>query len=213
MMRHAFSACGGENQLTHLVIRNPPLAGSHGDLLGLDHAIGLHSITAVRVGDVHPVVDIPPHMSWLVLEVAAAAAALEKQLFFVRLAVAVRVHVGVEVERIGFADDNLILGGRQQHARQNEPIDEDSVLVVITIAVGVFKQHHATRGITLVLAVDILHVRVHLHNIEATVGVPLDNHRLVDDRLTRNQIQLEPFLKLDALHGFLGRKKTGMGGF
>ena len=207
MMCHAFAACGGENQLTHLVIRNPPLAGPHGDLLGLDHAIGLHSITAVRVGDVHPVVDIPTHTAWLMLEVAAAAAALENQLFFVRLAVAVRVLVGVEIERVGFANDHLVPGRRQQHARQHQSIDEDGVLVVFAIAVGVLKPHHATRGIALVFAIDVLHVGVHLHHVQAAVGIPLDNHRFIDDRLARDQVQLEPFLKLDALHGFLGRIK------
>ena len=156
-----------------------PLAGAVGEVFGLDVVAG-PAVAFACVGGVHPVVDIPVESRGLVLEVAAAVAAFVDEDFLIGDAIAVGVAVGVEVEGVGLADEDAVVE-RLDHPREDELVDEDGAGLVGAVVVGVFEEDDTGGGIVLVFAVDVLHVGVHLGDVEVAVAVPGDSDGFRDE--------------------------------
>jgi len=107
---------------------------------------------------------------------------LEHQLLFIRRAGIVCVTVGINIGVVGHADQNAIIQ-RQNHARQDEVVDEHRVPIVMPVAVRALPHGDAADRVFFVMGVQIEHVAAHLGNIHAAVPVPGETYR-------RNQVRL-----------------------
>ncbi len=143
----------------------------------------------VVVRRVDAVVDRPEEATGLVLEIAAARTALPPELLFVRHAVAVAVSVNVEVECVGFANDDAPVIERQNHSWQQKFVGEDRVFIENAVALRRPVQRDAADGCELILAIDVLHVRAHLRDEHAPISIERADDRLLDVWLAEDEFE------------------------
>ena len=99
---------------------------------------------------------------------------------------------------VGDVDQHAIIK-RQDHARDEEVIEIDAVLVEHAIALGALVQRDATLRLVLASAVDVLHVGAHFHDIHPTIAIKGEGHRLHDRRLAHDEFQGIAFGERDGL--------------
>jgi PKD repeat protein len=182
-----FAAGGGVVEPPPIVPRQPPLAAAARDFFHLEAAVS-EAVALVFVGDVDPVVQVPDQAARLVLHVAAARAALEDFHLFVGNAIAGGVAVSPQVEGVGDADHDAVVEW-QDHARQQKIIDENAVLVINAVAIGVLMAGHAALRLLLAIRVGGLHVGAHFHHVEDAIAIEGTSHRLGDIRVAQDQLQ------------------------
>ncbi len=110
------------------LLRQPPLSPVTPLFFRRPRAVG-EAIALGVVGDVNVVIEIPHQPGILMLDgflgvVAAIRSALVEQFFLVRHAIARRVAVGKNIQRVRFANRDPIIE-RQNRARQIQVIDKD----------------------------------------------------------------------------------------
>ena len=133
----AFASGVDEPGFAVVILTEAPLTAVGGGLFDMSEAVGIVAEAVGVVGGVDPVVHGPDQAAGLVLHVAAAFAAFVPEGFGVGDAIAVGVTVPVNVERVGFVDERAVVQ-RQDHAREEQVVGKDGVLVHFAIAVGVF---------------------------------------------------------------------------
>ena len=88
---------------------------------------------------------------------------------------------------------------RQDHARQHDVVEIDAVLVEDAVALGASCRRDAAHGVELIVAVDVLHVGAHLHDIHAAIAIEDAGHGLLDLRFAEHEFEL---VALGKLNGF-----------
>ena len=73
-------------------------------------------------------------------------------------------------------------------ARQNQAVGEHRALVHPAVAVLVLQHDDAADRIVLVLATDVAHVAGHLDDPESSLEIPVNRHRILNQRLARDQL-------------------------
>jgi hypothetical protein len=147
---------------------------------------------AVAVADVQPVIQAPPQAVDAVLLVPFAEALIQG-LAHVGLAVAGRV-LGIEDLRRGGDEDPL---APDLHAGgERNLVEEDFRLVVLAVAVGIGQRLHPAAGLAkfvpFLVPGDAARVIAHLHDPQPAVRPPVKRHRIDDQRLGSDQLDLEP---------------------
>ena len=125
-----------------------------------------------------------------------------------RLLVAFSVAVGVAAEEeLGRRGDQRPAAHRRDGARENQVIEEDGGLVHPPVAVGIFENRDAPRRLFFTVAFDIRHVRAHLDNPGAAVGVETHGDGVLDRRLGGDQLHMKTFWELDRFDRLLSREQ------
>ena len=143
------------------------------------------------------------------LHVATTAAAFVDLHLFVRFSVTVGVAVGPQIQRVGDVNHHAIVEG-QHHARQEDVVDEDAVLVVLAITVGILVTRYPAPRFLFTGGVGSLHVGAHLHHVEHSVPVPRAGHRFLDVGLTQDELQGVAFRQLDRLVRLLDGEEASL---
>ena len=183
--------------LTQVVLREAPLAAAVRDGLLERRLRTVPAQTIGIIGLVEVIVQGPDQAALLVLEVAALGSALEPELLGVGDALPLGVAVDEDVLRIGLVDEDAIVEG-EHHARQDELVAVDDVLVEATVALRAFVAGDHADGVMLVLAVDVLHVGAEFGDIHAAVAVEGDVDRLADAvALAEHKLQTVALRELD----------------
>ena len=185
--RHAGRAAL-EPHLAVVVLRDAPLAAVVAGRL-LHHAVRCPARAERVVGAVHPVVEAPGQERLLPFDVGEAPVPGVEQLLLVRDAVAVRIGVLPQLLRVRlFRQDGV--GSEWRHEpREHEVVDEDGVLVVDAVVVGVDMQRDPADRIELARHVDIEHVAAILDDEHAAVAVEGDGRRLLDEGIGHHQLE------------------------
>ena len=123
--------------LAVVVLRRPPLPAVRVGLLAQDLAVRRDAQAERVVGHVEPVVHGPREPARLPLHVRDAADARVEQLLLVGDAVTVGVGELVHVAVVGLEREDDAVAERKRDARHDHLVDEDRVLVVRAVAVGV----------------------------------------------------------------------------
>lgn len=142
------------------------------------------------------------------LEVAAALAALVEEFLFIRDPIAIGITVGVEIEGVGFADDEATIE-RKDHPGQGEIVDEDGMAVVVAVAIGVLVHGDTADLVELFGAIDVLHVGAHFSDIHAAVAIEDGDDGLLDLRLTEDEFKMVAVFDVESFEGFLGCERGG----
>jgi hypothetical protein len=108
------------------------------------------------------------------------------ELLRVGLEVAVGVLHQPEIRRLANQDTMI---EHRQRARKNESVREDRPLVHRAVVVGVFEDDDSTDRIVLPGRLDVVHITRHLDDPEAAVGIPVDDDRILNERLARDQLE------------------------
>jgi hypothetical protein len=213
-MPEAFFAAGvAPPEFAVVVLREAPLAAAGGCIF-LERRLGAIPAEAKGIGRlVDPVVEGPEEAALLMLEVSAACAAGEPELFFVGDAVAIRVLVGDDVVGVGFVDEHAFVE-REDHAGELELVAEDGVFVEAAIALGGLVAGDDADRDEFILAVDVLHVAAHLSEVHAAIAVEGEVDGFADAvALAEDQFEGVAGRELDGLEFLLGREgfKRGLG--
>ena len=201
-----FATGGGVVITSRIVHADSPLSATTGELLNFEFPVG-ETVALILVGEVNPVIEIPDETGGLVLHVAAALAAFIDFHFFVGHAVVVGVAVGPEVEGVGDADHDTVIE-RKNHAGEKHVVDEDRVLVVNAITIGVLVTGNPGFGLLLTGGVGVLHISEHFHDVEGAISIPGHCNRLVNVRVAEGEFETVAVLKFDGFVGLLDREKS-----
>ncbi len=176
--RPPFAARVDEPRLPVIVRRETPLPAIRARRLAEESRRGPADAERV-VGRVDPVVHVPQQAGFLVLDVGVAALAdpREDDLALVGHAVRVRVRPLHDLVGIGFAGEDDAVLKRQDHARRDDAIDEDGVLVVHAVSFGALPAADAADGVVLAGGLGVHHVADELADVHAAVAVELDHGR------------------------------------
>jgi hypothetical protein len=151
-----------------------------------------------------------------VLHVATALSSFVDFYFFIGDAITIGIAVGPEVEGVGDADHDAVVEG-EDHAGEEEVIDEDGVLVVDAVARGVFVAGDPGGGFLLALGIGVLHVGSHFDDVEGSVSVPGHGDGFVDVWIGEDEVEGVVVLKLDRFLGVLDGEEAflvnGVAGF
>src|SRR5262249_2341677 len=135
-----------EPQLAVIVLRRAPL-GAVGSGWLFDHAMRGPSGTERIDRAVQPVIESDRQEALLVFDVAVATVTGVEQFLLVCDAVAVGVGVLPDLLRMRFLGQERVGTEREQESWEHQVVDEDRVLVVLAVAVGIDVKRHATDGI------------------------------------------------------------------
>ena len=189
-----FTARVGEPQLAPLVLRQPPLPAvwRGGFLHGV--AVRRPAQPVGVVSRVEPIIHRPSQPARLVLHVSAARSTFIKWALRLRHAVAVFIRPRHDVVRVRLADEHLVLQGLH-HARDEQAVGKNRVLIKDPVC------HLVARDSRLrcdfIGALDVLHIRAHLHDVEAPISVKRHRHWLFDVRLAEHQLKRVAVAELD----------------
>ena len=194
-----------EPHLAVVVLRRAPLRAVRRGRLAPD--AGRRPAHAERVDRaVQPVVHRRVEERLLVLDVAGSAERAREERLLFRDAVAIRVGelphlVGIRLHR-----QHAVAAEGQDEAREHELVDEDGVLLVDAVVVGVFVPRDAADGIELAARVLVLHVAAQLEDEHAAVAVERDRARLLDVGVAQNRRDLVSGRKNELLGLISGRE-------
>ena len=199
-----FAAGVDEPRFAEVVLREAPLAavGCGGFL---DDAAGRPTDARRRGRGVDPVIGAPDEPAGLVLEIGALRLAVVKEPFGVGDAVAIGVAVFEKVAAIGLLHEQTI-AQRQQHAREQQPVDEDRVAVKNPVVFRRPMHRDAAGGSLLVGGVDVAHVGAHLCDKHAAVAVENRDGGRADLRLAQDQLEPITGRNLEGFEGFSRRE-------
>ncbi len=179
--RPALATRVDEPHLSVVVLRESPLPAVRAGRLA-QNAAGRPAEAERVVGAVDPVVETPDEPALLVFEVAVTAEADARVEDLARVGDAVTVGVSPLDHVVGLrlVDEDAVLVERQDHARQDELVDEGRVRVVVAVAGGALPAaDHAGRCV-LPLAGAVGHIGPQLRDVHPPVAVELDDARTVD---------------------------------
>ena len=135
-MPEAFLAAGiTPPNLTHIVLCKAPLTAGIRDGFLQRRLRPIPAETISVVGLVQVIVQGPDEAALLVLKVATLGAALEPELLGIGYARPLGVAVDKDILRVGLVDEDTVVE-RQHHARQDELVAVDHVLIEAAIALS-----------------------------------------------------------------------------
>ena len=164
---------------TLVILRQAPLAATVRDGF-LER--GLRTIPAETisvVGLVQVIVQGPDQAALLVLKVATLGSARKPELLGIGHPRPLGVTVDEDVLGVGLIDENAVVE-REHHARQDELVAVDQVLVEAAVTLSALMAGNDADGVVFILTVDFLHVGAELGDIHPAVAVEGDVHRLAD---------------------------------
>ena len=126
---------GGVVEPSPVILGQSPLPSPARDALHLKFSIR-EPVAAVLIGDVDPVIQSPEQPAGLVFHVAAPPAPFVDLHLLVGHPVAVRITVVPQIERVGNMHHHPVVE-RQNRPGEKEIVNEDTVLVVDAVAVGI----------------------------------------------------------------------------
>ena len=100
---------------------------------------------------------------------------------------------------------------RQHAARQHEAREERLRFVHAPVAVAIEQDADAPVGPQFVAAIDVAHVGAHLDDPHAARGVEHGLDRLLDQRLARHELRLEPCLQTERSDRLVHRQRARLG--
>lgn len=143
-------------------------------------AVGIAQAIVI-VGRIEPIVLGPDESAGLVFQIAAAGPAVEPEFLFIRHAVAIGVAIDIEIERIGLADDDPIVQGKDD-SWEKHVIHENGVAIVGAVAVGVLVARYAAGRLEFASGVCVLHISAHFGYVHDAVAVEDRQRGLFDLR-------------------------------
>ena len=156
-------------------------------------------------GCVHPVVERPVEAVRVVLGIGLATSELiGDELLRVHAQVAVGV---VHQPDVGRLRDEHAAVEDLHGSREDEAVREHGALVHHAVGVRVLQHDDAADRIVLVRAGDVRHEAGHLDRPEAALGVPVDRHGILNQRLARDQLDAVAGRHVERLQRGLGRER------
>ena len=201
-----FASCSGIVVTSCVVHSDSPLSAASRHGLDFEFSVG-ETIALVLVSKVNPVVQVPDQAGRLVLHISPAFATFINFHFFIGDSVLIGVTVSPEVESVGHTDHDTVVQ-RQDHAREKQIVDEDRVLVINAISIGVLVTRDAGLWSLLAGGVRVLHVGAHFNNVKCAVSIPSHGDRFVDVRVAQHEVESITVLQLNRFVGFLNGKKA-----
>ncbi len=113
----------------------------------------------------------------------------EDYLFDVGFSVAVGILVSPDVLHVGHAHQQLV-AHRQNHAGQHQTVDVDGGFVHFAVAVGIFQPLNPAGGRVLARGAGVLHVGIHLGDVQSAVAIPGQRHGLLNHGFAGHQFDV-----------------------
>ncbi len=191
-----------------VVLRRPPLAARQ-RLLHVELVVSPAQVD-IHLRGVHPVVERPEQAVRVVLDGRLPPAVLiGDQILRIRLQIPVGVFHQPEIRRLA---DQHAVGEHLERPRQDEPVGEHRAFVHLPVGVGVLEHDDPAGRLVLVRSLDVVHVAGHLDRPEAAIGVPVDEDRILNQRLAGHELDLVPVGHEEGLHFVGGRARRRVRG-
>lgn len=176
-------------------------------------AVRIMAEAVVIISGVNPVIHRPDEAAGLVLHVPTTTTALIPEGLLIRNAVAVGVLIAIDVEGVRLTDQDAIVK-REDHARKEEVIGKNGVLIVSAIAIGVFMKGDAAFLLLFTGGICVLHVGPHFHDVETAIAIEGTGDGLFDLWLGENGLKRVSFGEVEGLQAFLyGEVRSAAGGW
>ena len=160
------------------------------------------------LGRVDPVVERPHQTVGVVLGACLPLAVrVGHQLLGVGAQIAVGVARQPEIRRLG---DQHAAVEDLQGARQHEAVEEDRPLVHLPVIVHVFEDDDPAGGIAFRGRGEIGHEPRHFDRPQPSVRIEVDQDRILDHRLRRDELEAVAWRREDGLHGRGGSEHRGL---
>jgi len=154
------------------------------------------------VGAVEPVVEAAPQTICRVLRIAREA---HRANFGALVTAQIAVGVLAEPEMRRFLQEEAALHERER-AWHDQLVKEDGGFVGASVAVGIFEHDDAADRIAFTAAFEVAHVALILHHPDASVGIKLEEDRVMHHRLGGDQFDTVAGRKAEGLQFVGGRE-------